>query len=182
MLRSIPNMHVIRPGDAVEMAAAWKLAVESKENPTALILTRQNVETMAGSSVEGVSKGAYIIGKEEKQCDAIIIASGSEVNLAMNAKTELLKKGIDVRVVSMPCQEIFDQQDEAYKQSVLPNDVRKRLSVEMASSFGWHKYAGLDGIVMSIDEFGRSAPANQVIESFGFTVDKVVENVEKLVK
>lgn len=180
MLRSIPNMHVIRPGDAVEMAAAWKLAVESKENPTALILTRQNVETMAGSSVEGVSKGAYIIGKEEKQCDAIIIASGSEVNLAMNAKTELLKKGIDVRVVSMPCQEIFDQQDEAYKQSVLPNDVRKRLSVEMASSFGWHKYVGLDGIVMSIDEFGRSAPANQVIESFGFTVDKVVENVEKL--
>ena len=97
MLRSIPNMHVIRPGDAVEMAAAWKLAIESKENPTALILTRQNVETMAGSSVEGVSKGAYIIGKEEKQCDAIIIASGSEVNLAMNAKTELLKKGIDVK-------------------------------------------------------------------------------------
>ena len=94
----------------------------------------------------------------------------------------LLKKGIDVRVVSMPCQEIFDQQDKAYKQSVLPNDVRKRLSVEMASSFGWHKYVGLDGIVMSIDEFGRSAPANQVIESFGFTVDKVVENVEKLVK
>ena len=182
MLRSIPNMHVIRPGDAVEMAAAWKLAIESKENPTALILTRQNVETMAGSSVEGVSKGAYIIGKEEKQCDAIIIASGSEVNLAMNAKTELLKKGIDVRVVSMPCQEIFDQQDKAYKHSVLPNDVRKRLSVEMASSFGWHKYVGLDGIVMSIDEFGRSAPANQVIESFGFTVDKVVENVEKLVK
>ena len=182
MLRSIPNMHVIRPGDAVEMAVAWKLAIESKENPTALILTRQNVETMAGSSVEGVSKGAYIIGKEEKQCDAIIIASGSEVNLAMNAKTELLKKGIDVRVVSMPCQEIFDQQDKAYKQSVLPNDVRKRLSVEMASSFGWHKYVGLDGIVMSIDEFGRSAPANQVIESFGFTVDKVVENVEKLVK
>lgn len=182
MLRSIPNMHVIRPGDAVEMAAAWKLAIESKENPTALILTRQNVETMAGSSVEGVSKGAYIIGKEEKQCDAIIIASGSEVNLAMNAKTELLKKGIDVRVVSMPCQEIFDHQDKAYKQSVLPNDVRKRLSVEMASSFGWHKYVGLDGIVMSIDEFGRSAPASQVIESFGFTVDKVVENVEKLVK
>lgn len=182
MLRSIPNMHVIRPADAVEMAVAWKLAVESKENPTALILTRQNVETMAGSSVEGVSKGAYIIGKEEKQCDAIIIASGSEVNLAMNAKTELLKKGIDVRVVSMPCQEIFDQQDEAYKQSVLPNDVRKRLSVEMASSFGWHKYVGLDGIVISIDEFGRSAPANQVIESFGFTVDKVIENVEKLVK
>ena len=138
MLRSIPNMHVIRPGDAVEMAAAWKLAIESTENPTALILTRQNVETMENSSVEGVSKGAYVIGKEENHLDAIIIASGSEVNLAMKAKKVLLEKGIDVRVVSMPCQEIFDQQDEQYKEAVLPNAMRKRLSVEMASSFGWH--------------------------------------------
>ena len=137
---------------------------------------------MENSSVEGVSKGAYVIGKEENHLDAIIIASGSEVNLAMKAKKVLLEKGIDVRVVSMPCQEFFDQQDEQYKEAVLPNAMRKRLSVEMASSFGWHKYVGLDGIVMSIDEFGRSAPANQVIESFGFTVDKVVENVEKLVK
>lgn len=182
MLRSIPNMHVIRPGDAIEMAAAWKLAVESTENPTALILTRQNVETMAGSSVEGVSKGAYIIGKETNNLDAIIIASGSEVNLAMKAKEVLLAKGIDVRVVSMPCQEIFNEQDEAYKEEVLPTSMRKRLSVEMASSFGWHKYVGLDGIVMSIDEFGRSAPADHVIQSFDFTVDKVVENVEKLLK
>ena len=138
MLRSIPNMHVIRPGDAVEMAAAWKLAIESTENPTALILTRQNVETMENSSVEGVSKGAYVIGKEENHLDAIIIASGSEVNLAMKAKKVLLEKGIDVRVVSMPCQEFFDQQDEQYKEAVLPNAMRKRLSVEMASSFGWH--------------------------------------------
>ena len=156
MLRSIPNMHVIRPGDAVEMAAAWKLAIESTENPTALILTRQNVETMENSSVEGVSKGAYVIGKEENHLDAIIIASGSEVNLAMKAKKVLLEKGIDVRVVSMPCQEFFDQQDEQYKEAVLPNAMRKRLSVEMASSFGWHKYVGLDGITMSINEFGKS--------------------------
>ena len=182
MLRSIPNMHVIRPGDAVEMAAAWKLAIESTENPTALILTRQNVETMENSSVEGVSKGAYIIGKEENHLDAIIIASGSEVNLAMKAKKVLFEKGIDVRVVSMPCQEIFDQQDDQYKESVLPNALRKRLSVEMASSFGWHKYVGLDGITMSIDEFGKSAPANDVIQSYGFTVDGVVENIEKLLK
>ena len=182
MLRSIPNMHVIRPGDAVEMAAAWKLAIESTENPTALILTRQNVETMENSSVEGVSKGAYIIGKEENHLDAIIIASGSEVNLAMKAKKVLLEKGIDVRVVSMPCQEIFDQQDEQYKEAVLPNAMRKRLSVEMASSFGWHKYVGLDGITMSIDEFGKSAPAQDVIQSYGFTVDGVVENIEKLLK
>ena len=180
MLRSIPNMHVIRPGDAVEMAAAWKLAIESTENPTALILTRQNVETMENSSVEGVSKGAYVIGKEENHLDAIIIASGSEVNLAMKAKKVLLEKGIDVRVVSMPCQEFFDQQDEQYKEAVLPNAMRKRLSVEMASSFGWHKYVGLDGITMSIDEFGKSAPAQDVIQSYGFTVDGVVENIEKL--
>ena len=182
MLRSIPNMHVIRPGDAVEMAAAWKLALESTENPTALILTRQNVETMENSSVEGVSKGAYVIGKEENHLDAIIIASGSEVNLAMKAKKVLLEKGIDVRVVSMPCQEFFDQQDEQYKEAVLPNAMRKRLSVEMASSFGWHKYVGLDGITMSIDEFGKSAPAQDVIQSYGFTVDGVVENIEKLLK
>ena len=182
MLRSIPNMHVIRPGDAVEMAAAWKLAIESTENPTALILTRQNVETMENSSVEGVSKGAYVIGNEENHLDAIIIASGSEVNLAMKAKKVLLEKGIDVRVVSMPCQEIFDQQDEQYKEAVLPNAMRKRLSVEMASSFGWHKYVGLDGITMSIDEFGKSAPAQDVIQSYGFTVDGVVENIEKLLK
>lgn len=182
MLRSIPNMHVIRPGDAVEMAAAWKLAIESTENPTALILTRQNVETMENSSVEGVSKGAYVIGKEENHLDAIIIASGSEVNLAMKAKKVLLEKGIDVRVVSMPCQEFFDQQDEQYKEAVLPNAMRKRLSVEMASSFGWHKYVGLDGITMSIDEFGKSAPAQDVIQSYGFTVDGVAENIEKLLK
>ena len=182
MLRSIPNMHVIRPGDAVEMAAAWKLAIESTENPTALILTRQNVETMENSSVEGVSKGAYVIGKEENHLDAIIIASGSEVNLAMKAKKVLLEKGIDVRVVSMPCQEFFDQQDEQYKEAVLPNAMRKRLSVEMASSFGWHKYVGLDGITMSIDEFGKSAPGQDVIQSYGFTVDGVVENIEKLLK
>ena len=182
MLRSIPNMHVIRPGDAVEMAAAWKLAIESTENPTALILTRQNVETMENSSVEGVSKGAYVIGKEENHLDAIIIASGSEVNLAMKAKKVLLEKGIDVRVVSVPCQEFFDQQDEQYKEAVLPNAMRKRLSVEMASSFGWHKYVGLDGITMSINEFGKSAPAQDVIQSYGFTVDGVVENIEKLLK
>lgn len=182
MLRSIPNMHVIRPGDAVEMAAAWKLAIESTENPTALILTRQNVETMENSSVEGVSKGAYVIGKEENHLDAIIIASGSEVNLAMKAKKVLFEKGIDVRVVSMPCQEFFDQQDEQYKEAVLPNAMRKRLSVEMASSFGWHKYVGLDGITVSIDEFGKSAPAQDVIQSYGFTVDGVVENIEKLLK
>ena len=179
MLRSIPNMRVTSvQRDACSNGSSMEIgAMESTENPTALILTRQNVETMENSSVEGVSKGAYVIGKEENHLDAIIIASGSEVNLAMKAKKVLLEKGIDVRVVSMPCQEFFDQQDEQYKEAVLPNAMRKRLSVEMASSFGWHKYVGLDGITMSINEFGKSAPAQDVIQSYGFTVDGVVENI-----
>lgn len=181
MLRSLPNMRVFRPADAVEMAAAWKLAVESIENPTALILTRQNVETMLDSSVDGVNHGAYIIGREVEHLDAIIIASGSEVNLAMKAKQVLYDKGIDVRVVSMTCMELFDIQSDEYKESVLPNAMRKRLSIEMGSEYGWHKYVGLDGITMAINEFGRSAPASHVIEYFGFNVDNVVKNIEKLV-
>ncbi|MGN1182172.1 MAG: transketolase [Faecalibacillus sp.] len=181
MLRSLPNMRVFRPADAIEMAAAWKLAIESKENPTALILTRQNVETMSASSVEGVNHGAYIIGKEKENLDAIVIATGSEVNLAMKAKEELYKKGIDVRVVSMPCMELFDIQDKDYKESVLPNHMRKRLSIEMGSEYGWHKYVGLDGVVMSINEFGRSAPANHVIDFFGFNVANIVKTVEEMI-
>lgn len=180
MLRSLPNMRVFRPADAIEMAAAWKLAIESKKNPTALILTRQNVETMANSSVDGVMHGAYIIGKEKNQLDAIIIATGSEVNLAMEAKEVLYHQGIDVRVVSMPCMELFDLQSDEYKESVLPDSMRKRLSVEMGSEFGWYKYVGLDGMTMSIDEFGQSAPAKDVIEYYGFNVDNIVNNIQKL--
>lgn len=180
MLRSLPNMRVFRPADAVEMTAAWKYAVESQTNPTALILTRQNVKTMENSQVEGVYRGAYIIGKEKEKLDAIIIATGSEVNLAMEAKDVLYKKGIDVRVVSMPCMELFDIQDKDYQESVLPNYMRKRLSIEMGSEYGWHKYIGLDGQIMSINEFGRSAPAGDVIDYFGFNVDNVVKNIESM--
>ena len=180
MLRSLPNMHVFRPADAKEMAAAWKLAVESTENPTALILTRQNVTTMDTTSYEGVCKGAYIVGKEVNQLDAIIIASGSEVNLAMDAKAILLQEGIDVRVVSMPSMELFDQQDPAYQEEILPRSMRARLSVEMASDFGWHKYVGLDGKTMSVNKFGASAPANVVIKNYGFTVENVVNNVKEI--
>lgn len=180
MLRSLPNMHVIRPCDGHEMAAAWKLAVESKENPTALILTRQNVTTLATTCYEGVSHGAYIVGKEEKNIDAIIIASGSEVNLAMDAKVALLKEGIDVRVVSMPSMEIFDKQTKAYKEKVLPNAIRKRVSIEMASEFGWHKYVGLDGKTIGINRFGASAPADKVIEEYGFTVENVIKTIKEI--
>ncbi|WP_296876909.1 transketolase [Thomasclavelia sp.] len=180
MLRSLPNIQVIRPADAKEMVAAWKIAVESKETPTALILTRQNVVTLENSSYEGVCKGAYIVGKEEKQIDAIIIASGSEVNLAMAAKQELIKENIDVRVVSMPCQELFDQQDAAYKEEILPNKIRTRLSIEMGSDYGWYKYVGIDGKTMSVNTFGTSAPANIVIERYGFTVDNVIKNIKEM--
>lgn len=181
-LRSMINMQVIRPCDATEMAAAWRKAIETKDRPTALLLTRQNLTTLKDTSYEGLCHGAYIVGKEEKQIDAIIIATGSEVNLAMEAKASLKEEGIDVRVVSMPSMDLFDQQSDEYKESILPNTIRKRLSVEMGTSFGWGKYVGIDGISMSIESFGASAPAKEVIENYGFTVDKVKENIYKLVK
>ena len=182
MLRSLPDIQVIRPADAIEMASAWKIAVETTDCPTALILTRQNVETMENSSYEGVKHGGYVIGHEKDRLDGIILASGSEVNLAMKAKEELLKDNIDVRVVSMPCMELFDKQDPAYKESVLPNGIRHRLSIEMGRDFCWHKYVGLDGKTMGIDQFGASAPANEVITHYGFTVENVVKNMKEIIK
>ena len=181
MLRSLPNIQVIRPADAKEMVAAWKIAIESKKTPTALILTRQNVVTLEDSSYEGVCKGAYIVGKEQNRIDAIIIASGSEVSLAMQAKDELLKENIDVRVVSMPSMELFDKQDSEYKESVLPSNVRARLSIEMGCDFGWYKYVGLDGKTMSVNTFGASAPADVVIERYGFTVENVIKNIKEII-
>ena len=181
MLRSLPNIQVIRPADAKEMVAAWKIAIESKKTPTALILTRQNVVTLEDSSYEGVCKGAYIVGKEQNRIDAIIIASGSEVSLAMQAKDELLKGNIDVRVVSMPSMELFDKQDSEYKESVLPSNVRARLSIEMGCDFGWYKYVGLDGKTMSVNTFGASAPADVVIERYGFTVENVIKNIKEII-
>lgn len=181
MLRSLPNIQVIRPADAKEMVAAWKIAIESKKTPTALILTRQNVVTLEDSSYEGVCKGAYIVGKEQNRIDAIIIASGSEVSLAMQAKDELLKEKIDVRVVSMPSMELFDKQDSEYKESVLPSNVRARLSIEMGCDFGWYKYIGLDGKTMSVNTFGASAPADVVIERYGFTVENVIKNIKEII-
>lgn len=180
MLRSIPNVQVLRPADAIETAASWKIAMESSKNPTAIILTRQNVNTMEHTSYEGVCKGAYIIGKEVNKLDAIIIASGSEINLAMEAKTVLLNENIDVRVVSMPSMELFEKQDDSYKETILPKKTRARLAIEMASDFGWHKYVGLDGKTMSVNTFGASAPANVVIENYGFTVDNVVKNIKEI--
>lgn len=179
--RSLPDFTVFRPCDRTETAAAWMYAVENECGPTGLVLTRQNLPQMEGSSKDAL-KGGYVIAESEKAVpDAIIIASGSEVSLAVNAKEELKKSGIDVRVVSMPSMELFDKQSAEYKESVLPNAVRKRVAVEALSDFGWYKYVGLDGKVISMEGFGASGPAATLFEHFGFTVDNVVKTVKEVV-
>lgn len=175
MLRSMPNIQVIRAADAYEMCGAWKKAVETNDCPTALILTRQNVTNFTHATYEDVCHGAYVVSQEKDNLDGIIIATGSEVELAMQAQKALLEQGKDVRVVSMPSMELFDQQDDSYKEKILPKHIRKRLAVEMACDFGWHKYVGLDGKVISVNQFGASAPANIVIQKYGFTVENIVE-------
>lgn len=180
MLRALPNFHVFRPADATETAAAWYSAVTSMRTPTALVLTRQNLPQLAGSSKEAL-KGAYILQDSAKETpDAIIIASGSEVELAVGAREELLKEGMDVRVVSMPSMDIFEEQSDEYKESVLPKAVRKRVAVEALSDFGWGKYVGLDGTCVTMKGFGASAPAKQLFEKYGFTIDNVVKAVKSL--
>lgn len=180
MLRSLPNFHVFRPADATETAAAWYSAVTSKRTPTALVLTRQNLPQLAGSSKEAL-KGGYILEDSNKEVpDAILIASGSEVELALGAKAELIKDGIDVRVVSMPCMDLFEEQTAEYQESVIPKVVRKRVAIEALSDFGWGKYVGLDGAYVTMHGFGASAPAKQLFEKFGFTVEHVVSVVKGL--
>lgn len=177
-LRSLPNFTVFRPCDKVETSAAWMYAATSKETPTALVLTRQNLPQMPGSSKEAL-KGGYIIDDSSKAVpDAIIIASGSEVSLAVEAKAELAKKDIDVRVVSMPSMDLFEEQSAEYRESVLPDAVRKRVAVEALSDFGWYRYVGLDGAVVSMKGFGASGPAAELFEKFGFTTETVVKAVE----
>ncbi len=182
MFRSLPNFHVFRPADATETIAAWYSAVTSRETPTALALSRQNLPQLKGSSKDAL-KGAYILQDSEKKTpDAIIIATGSEVQLAVSAKEILKKEGIDVRVVSMPCADIFDEQPEEYREKVLPDKVRARVAVEALSGFGWEKYVGLDGRKICMNGFGASAPYSKLFEKFGFNVENVVENVKELLK
>lgn len=178
--RSLPDFTVFRPCDRTETAAAWMYAVENECGPTGLVLTRQNLPQIEGSSKDAL-KGGYVIAESEKAVpDAIIIASGSEVSLAINAKEELKKSGIDVRVVSMPSMELFDKQSAEYKESVLPNGVRKRVAVEALSDFGWGRYVGLDGATVCMEGFGASGPAAQLFEKFGFTAERVAETVKSL--
>lgn len=179
-LRSIPNMTVYRPADSKETAAAWYHAITHEEGPTALVLTRQNLPLYDETGKEAL-KGAYILKDSEKETpDVILMATGSEVELIYEASKLLKGKGIDARVVSMPSLEVFESQGEEYKEKILPMNIRKRVAVEAASSFGWHKYVGLDGEIISIDRFGASAPAEILFKEFGFTVENVVEKVEKL--
>lgn len=180
MLRSLPNFAVWRPADATETAAAWYFAISNKTMPTALALTRQNLPQLGGSSKEAL-KGAYILEDSDAETpDAIIIATGSEVSLAVDAKAELKKDGIDVRVVSMPCMDVFEQQPDEYKEKILPKSVRKRVAVEALSDFGWGRYVGLDGATITMKGFGASAPYSVLFPKFGFTVDNIVETVKKL--
>ncbi|RHW37963.1 transketolase [Neobacillus notoginsengisoli] len=183
-LRAMPNLSIIRPADGNETAAAWKLAIESKDKPTALVLTRQNLPTIKETdknAYEGVSKGAYVISASAKETpDALLLATGSEVGLAVQAQAELAKEGIEVSVVSMPSWDRFEQQSKEYKETVLPKSIKKRLGIEMATSLGWHRYVGDEGEVLAIDTFGASAPGEKVIEEYGFTVSNVVAKVKNL--
>lgn len=177
-LRAMPNLNVFRPADARETQAAWYLSLTSKSTPSALVLTRQNLTVEEGTDFEKVAKGAYVVYDTEG-FDTILIASGSEVNLAVKAAKELTAAGTKVRVVSVPSTELFDAQDAAYKEEILPNAVRRRLAIEMGATQGWYKYVGLDGKVLGIDTFGASAPAQTVIDNYGFTVENVVKLVNE---
>lgn len=182
MLRAMPNFNVFRPADAMETAAAWYSAITSKTTPTALALSRQNLPQIKGSSKDAL-KGGYVIADSFKQIpDMIIIASGSEVSLAVDAKEKLMDEGFDVRVVSMPCMDIFAKQSEAYKESVLPQKVEKRLVVEAGSSICWGKYLGFKGKSITMDTFGASAPADVLFKKFGFTVENVVNTALTMLK
>ena len=177
-LRTIPNTYVFRPADATEAQAAWYLSQKTNDRPTSIVLTRQNLPILENSSFEKVAKGAYVVYETAEDFDTILIATGSEVALAIDVAYELEKDGSKVRVVSMPSVELFEEQSKEYKEEVLPLNVRRRVSLEMGNSALWYKYVGLDGLAIGIDKFGASAPANKVIEEYGFTVEAVVEKIK----
>ncbi|MBS1744927.1 MAG: transketolase [Bacteroidetes bacterium] len=183
-LRSIPNITVIRPADSNETAQAWRVALEHKGGPAVLVLSRQKLPILDQTkyaNARGLEKGAYVLSDAENY-SVILIATGSEVSLALKAQEALQQENIAARVVSMPSWELFEKQDEAYKESVLPKTKRKRLSVEAGSSLGWHKYVTDEGDVVAIDRFGESAPGDEVMKEFGFSVENVVAKAKALLK
>ena len=179
-LRAIPNLLVMRPGDGTETSGAYKVAVSETKRPTLLALSRQNLPNLAGTSLEGVAKGAYIITDCEGTPDVILIGTGGELYLCDKAAAVLKEAGIKARVVSMPCWELFEEQSAEYKESVLPKAVKKRLAVEAGSTMGWHRYITDEGDVLGVDTFGASAPGGVILEKFGFTVDNVVAKAKAL--
>jgi transketolase len=181
-LRAMPNLSVVRPADANETKAAWKLAVTAKGHPTLLVLSRQDLPVLEHSGEladSGVEKGAYVVSPAENP-QALLLATGSEVSLAVAAQKQLAEEGISVSVVSMPSWDRFEKQDKAYKQSVIPTTVKKRLAIEMGTSFGWERYTGDEGDILSIDRFGASAPGDRIMKEFGFTPENVVAKVKAL--
>ena len=181
MFRSMPNFVTFRPADSKETIAGWKYAISSKEKPTALILSRQNLAQLKNTNVNNALLGAYIVEKETKQTpDLIMIATGSELSLAINARKELLKENIDARVVSMPSMELFEMQTDEYKEKILPSTNKKRLIIEALSKFGWGRYMGFEGKSITMDEFGASAPGDVLFKHFGFTVENVVKKAKEL--
>lgn len=184
-LRVIPDLSVIRPADGNETVAAWKAAMQTKDQPTALVLTRQGVPTLENTlelAEAGVEKGAYVLSEAKEEPQALLIGSGSEVHLLVEAQKVLANEGIDVSVVSMPSWDRFDAQSEEYKEQVLPANVKKRLAVEMAGSFGWHKYVGDQGSILAIERFGASAKGPKIMEEFGFTTENVVSRTKDLLR
>lgn len=179
-LRSIPNMNVIRPADGNETRVAWEVALESEQTPTSLVLTRQNLPYLdvdEETVEQGVRKGAYVVFETETKPEYLLLATGSEVSLAIEAAKDLDKQGKGVRVVSMPNWFAFEQQPEEYKESVIPKEITKRVAIEMASPLGWHKYVGTEGKVIGIDQFGVSAPGDLVVEKYGFTKENVLNQI-----
>jgi len=179
-LRAIPNLLVFRPADGNETSGGYKVAIENRDRPSLLAFTRQNIPNLAGTSIDGVAKGGYIVSDSEGTPDLILIGTGSELHLCTEAAEKLRAEGKKVRVVSLVCWELFEEQDAAYQESVFPKAVTKRLAVEAGSSFGWHKYVGSEGATISIDRFGVSAPGGLAMEKFGYTVDNVVAQAKAL--
>jgi transketolase len=183
-LRAMPNMMVLRPSDATETVEAWRVALRHRNGPVALVLTRQKLPVLdrtALASASGLAQGAYVLADaDESTPDVILIATGSEVSLALDAHARLVGGGIRSRVVSMPSWELFERQPQSYRETILPPGVRARISIEAAAPFGWERYVGPEGAIIGVADFGASAPGPVVLREFGFTPEHVVETAKRV--